>query len=110
MVAPLQPVLDTLVFLKHETQVWTELTTLLIPRANDADAERDAMTHWVVEHLGPDVPMPLTAFHPAWKMRDTPPIPPATLTRARHMALTNRVRYASTVHVEDPEGGSTSCH
>ena len=68
----LQPVLDTLVYLKRETDVWFELTTLLIPGENDSDAELDAMTRWVVENLGPDVPMHFTAFHPDWKMLDTP--------------------------------------
>jgi pyruvate formate lyase activating enzyme len=70
--AHLQPVLDTLMYLKHDTQVWLEITTLLIPGANDSDEELDAMTHWVVEHLGPDVPMHFSAFHPDWKMLDTP--------------------------------------
>jgi pyruvate formate lyase activating enzyme len=108
--AHLQPVLGTLVYLKHETRVWTEITTLLIPGENDSDAELDAMAQWVVEHLGPDVPMHFTAFHPDWKMLDTPPTPPATLTRARHIALKNGVRYAYTGNVDDPEGGSTYCH
>ena len=78
----LQPVLDTLVYLKHETPVWFELTTLLIPGENDSDAELEEMTQWVVEHLGPDVPMHFTAFHPDWKMLDTPPTPAETLSRA----------------------------
>jgi pyruvate formate lyase activating enzyme len=108
--AHLQPVLDTLVYLKHETRVWLEIITLLIPGENDSDAELDAMTQWVVEHLGPDVPMHFTAFHPDWKMRDIPPTPPATLTRARHIALTNGVRYAYTGNVKGPEGSTTYCH
>ena len=106
----LQPVLETLEYLKHETRVWFEITNLLIPGANDTDAEIDAMTGWVVEHLGPDVPMHFTAFHPDWKMMDYPPTPPATLTRARKIALANGVRYAYTGNVHDEEGGSTCCH
>jgi pyruvate formate lyase activating enzyme len=106
----LQPVLDTLVYLKHETPVWFELTTLLIPGENDSDAELEEMTHWVVGHLGPDVPMHFTAFHPDWKMLDTPPTPPETLTRARRIALKNGVRYAYTGNVHDEAGGSTYCH
>ncbi len=106
----LQPVLDTLVYLKHETEVWFEITTLLIPGHNDSDGEIDAMTRWVVESLGPDVPMHFTAFHPDWKMMDTPPTPPATLTRARSIALANGVRYAYTGNVHDEDGGSTYCH
>jgi pyruvate formate lyase activating enzyme len=106
----LQPVLDTLVYLKHETQVWFELTTLLIPDENDSDAELEAMTQWVVEKLGPDVPMHFTAFHPDWKMMDKPPTPAATLQRARAIAKKNGVRYAYTGNVHDESGGSTYCH
>jgi len=106
----LQPVLETLEYLKHETEVWFELTTLLIPGENDSDQELQEMTQWVVEHLGPDVPMHFTAFHPDWKMMDTPPTPPETLTRARRIAMDNGVRYAYTGNVHDTEGGSTYCH
>lgn len=106
----LQPVLDTLMYLKHETRVWFELTTLLIPGRNDSDAELQNMTRWVVKELGPDVPMHFTAFHPDWKMQDVPPTPPATLTRARRIALDNGVRYAYTGNVHDKSGESTYCH
>jgi len=106
----LAPVLETLEYLKHETHVWFELTTLIIPGHNDSDAELEAMTAWVVEHLGPDVPMHFTAFHPDWKLLDAPPTPPATLTRARALALRNGVRYAYTGNVHDSDGGSTWCH
>ena len=106
----LQPVLDTLVYLKHRTNVWFEVTTLLIPGENDSEAEIDAMTRWVVERLGPDVPMHFTAFHPAWKMLDRPPTPPETLTAARRIAMRNGVRYADTGNVHDPHGQSTFCH
>jgi pyruvate formate lyase activating enzyme len=106
----LRPVLETLEYLKKETEVWVELTTLLIPGHNDSDAELEAMTAWVVEHLGPDVPMHFTAFHPDWKMLDVPPTPPSTLTRAREIALRNGVRYAYTGNVHDSRGGSTWCH
>ncbi len=106
----MRPVLETLEYLKKETEVWVELTTLLIPGHNDSDAELEAMTAWVVEHLGPDVPMHFTAFHPDWKMLDVPPTPPSTLTRAREIALRNGVRYAYTGNVHDSRGGSTWCH
>jgi pyruvate formate lyase activating enzyme len=104
----LHSVLDTLIYLR-ETDVWFELTTLLIPGLNDADAELDAMTGWVVEHLGPDVPMHFTAFHPDFKMMDRPPTPPETLARARRIALRNGVRHAYTGNVHDAEGQSTTC-
>ncbi len=106
----LQTVLDTLVYLRHETEVWLELTTLLIPGHNDSDTEIDEMTRWVVRELGPDVPMHFTAFHPSWKMMDVPPTPPETLARARRIAMDNGVRYAYTGNVHDETGGSTYCH
>jgi pyruvate formate lyase activating enzyme len=106
----LQPVLDTLKYLKHETDVWFEVTTLLIPGLNDSDAEIEAMSRWAVENLGPDVPWHFTAFHPDWKMLDRPPTPPETLTRARRIAMQNGLRYVYTGNVHDEEGGSTYCH
>jgi pyruvate formate lyase activating enzyme len=106
----LQPVLDTLVYLKHETSVWFEITNLLIPGLNDSDRELEEMTAWIVGHLGPDVPVHFTAFHPDWKMRDRPRTPPATLTNARRIALARGIRYAYTGNVHDLEGESTYCH
>jgi pyruvate formate lyase activating enzyme len=106
----LQPVLDTLLYLKHETDVWFEITNLVIPGANDSDEELEAMTQWVVEKLGPDVPMHFSAFHPDYKMLDRPRTPGSTLTRARQIALKNGVRYAYTGNIHDREGDSTYCH
>ena len=106
----LAPVLETLEYLRHETEVWFEITNLLIPGENDSDAEIEAMTQWVVDRLGPDVPMHFTAFHPDWKMMDKPPTPPATLTRARKIAIKNGVRHVYTGNVHDFEGQSTYCH
>ncbi|TSA04015.1 MAG: AmmeMemoRadiSam system radical SAM enzyme [Nitrospiraceae bacterium] len=109
-VAHLQPVLDTLMYLKHETHVWFEITTLLIPGENDSEKELEELTQWVVEHLGPDVPLHFSAFHPDFKMLDKPPTPASTLTMARRIALKNGIRYAYTGNVHDEEGGSTYCH
>jgi pyruvate formate lyase activating enzyme len=106
----LQPVLETLEYLKHETNVWFEITNLVIPGLNDSDEEFHAMTQWIVERLGPDVPIHFTAFHPDWKMLDRPHTPSTTLTRARRIALENGVRYAYTGNVHDAEGGTTVCH
>ena len=106
--AELGAVLETLEFL-HDSDVWFELTTLLIPGLNDSDAEIDEMTTWVVEHLGPDVPMHFTAFHPAYRMLDRPPTPSATLSRARGIALRNGVRHAYTGNVRDGDGQSSYC-
>jgi pyruvate formate lyase activating enzyme len=106
----LAPVLETLEYLKSETSVWFEITTLLIPGENDSDDELDEMTAWVVEHLGPDVPMHFTAFHPDYRMLDKPATPPRTLTRARRIAIDNGIRYAYTGNVHDEEGGTTVCY
>jgi pyruvate formate lyase activating enzyme len=108
--ARLAPVLETLEYIRHETSVWLELTTLIIPGHNDADTELARMAAWVVEHLGPDVPMHFSAFHPDYRMRDTPPTPPATLGRARRIARGQGVRHAYTGNVHDSDGGSTWCH
>jgi pyruvate formate lyase activating enzyme len=105
----LDAVLDTLRYLRHETDVWFEITNLLIPGRNDGEDELDAMTGWIVEELGPGVPVHFTAFHPDFKMLDTPPTPPATLTRAREIAVRNGVRYAYTGNVHDTQGSSTYC-
>jgi len=109
-VGHLQPVLDTLEYLKKETTVWFEITTLLIPGENDSEREIEELTQWVMEHLGPDVPLHFTAFHPDFKMLDKPPTPPSTLTMARRIAVKNGLRYAYTGNVHDEEGGSTYCH
>lgn len=106
----LEPVLDTLRYLKHETEVWFEITTLIIPGKNDGDSELERMTQWLVDQLGPDVPIHFTAFHPDWKMLDVPPTPPSTLSRARQIAIKNGIRYAYTGNVHDENGGSTLCH
>lgn len=107
--AHLQPVLDTLEYLVHETSTWVEITTLVIPGYNDGDAELHELTTWIHDRLGPDVPLHLSAFHPDFKRRDVPPTPPSTLTRARSIALGNGLRYVYTGNVHDVAGGSTLC-
>ncbi len=107
--ARLQPVLDTLVYLRHETDVWFEITTLLIPGKNDSDAEIEAESKWIMRELGPDVPLHFTAFHPDYKMMDIVPTPASTLTRARKIALAEGLHYVYTGNVHDCEGGTTFC-
>ena len=107
--AHLQPVLDTLEYLVRETQVWTEITTLLIPGRNDSDAEIEAECKWIMRHLGADVPLHFSAFHPDWKMRDVPATPAATLARAREIGRLAGLRHVYTGNVHDEEGGSTYC-
>ncbi len=107
--AKLQPVLDTLVYLKHETDVWFEITTLLIPGKNDSDDEITAESQWIAHELGPDVPVHFTAFHSDYKMTDTPSTPAHTLTRARRIAFAAGLHYVYTGNVHDEEGGTTFC-
>jgi pyruvate formate lyase activating enzyme len=102
-------VLETLEYLRHETSVWFEITTLLIPGYNDSDAELAQECAWLAERLGPDVPLHFSAFHPDFKMLDVPRTPPQTLSRARRIALDHGLRYVYTGNVHDPEGQSTYC-
>jgi pyruvate formate lyase activating enzyme len=105
----LAPVLDTLAYLQHETDVWYEITTLLIPGKNDSDAEIRAESQWIFRELGPDVPVHFTAFHPDFKMTDLPPTPASTLKRARRIAIDEGLRYVYTGNIHDREGGTTFC-
>jgi pyruvate formate lyase activating enzyme len=109
-VADLQPVLETLEYLEHETDVWYEITNLVIPEENDSDDELREMCDWIVDHLGRDVPVHFTAFHPDYRMDDKPRTSPQTLTRAREIAKDAGLRYAYTGNVRDSRGGSTYCH
>ncbi|MEW6764240.1 MAG: AmmeMemoRadiSam system radical SAM enzyme [Pseudomonadota bacterium] len=108
--AHLEPVLDTLRYIHHETDVWLEVTTLLIPELNDSDEELSAMAAWMASELGPDVPWHFSAFHPDYRMLDRPPTPPSTLKRAREIAMRAGMRYVFTGNIHDPEGQSTYCH
>jgi len=105
----LAPVLDTLKYIYNETRTWLEITTLIIPGLNDSEPELDRMTTWIVDNLGPDVPLHFSAFHPDWKMDDLPPTPHATLTRARQRALKNGLRFVYVGNVHDRDADSTWC-
>jgi pyruvate formate lyase activating enzyme len=105
----LQPVLDTLVYLRHETKVWFEITTLLIPGHNDSSDEITDMSRWIMKELGPDVPLHFSAFHPDYKMPDVPATPPATLVRARGIAQGEGLHYVYTGNVHNQEGDTTYC-
>jgi len=106
----LQPVLDTLIFLKKETRVWFEITTLLIPGENDSEKEIDLMSRWIKDNLGTDVPLHFTAFHPDFKMTNHEHTPSVTLTRSRDIAMSHGLRYVYTGNVHDAKGSSTYCH
>lgn len=105
----LAPVLDTLVYLRRETRVWLEITTLLIPGANDSSEEIDAMTRWIAAELGADTPLHFTAFHPDHRMRDRPPTPKATLDKARHIGVRNGLKHVYVGNVRDPQRQTTYC-
>ena len=107
--AHLQPVLDTLKYLRQETDVWVELTTLLIPGHNDSAQEINAMSEWIVKELGADVPLHFSAFHPDYKMTDVPATPPAKLVEARDIALAAGLQYVYTGNVHNREGDTTRC-
>ena len=107
--AHLAPVLDTLKYLVHETDCWTEITTLLIPTKNDSDAELRAMCQWIARELRCDVPLHFTAFHPDYKLDDLPATPRSTLARARRIAQEEGLQYVYTGNVHDREGGTTFC-
>ena len=105
----LSDVLDTLVYLKHDTDVWIEITTLLIPGRNDSDAEIAQECGWIRDNLSSDVPLHFTAFHPDYKMLDGERTPSATLTRARRIAMAEGLHYVYTGNVHDTAGGTTTC-
>jgi len=105
----LQPVLDTLVYLKKKTKVWFEITNLMIPGLNDRPQETTDMCQWIADHLGPDVPVHFTAFHPDYKMLDIGATPMATLQAARNIALSKGLHYVYTGNVHDSQGSSTYC-
>jgi pyruvate formate lyase activating enzyme len=107
--AELQPVLDTLAYLHRETNVWLEVTTLLIPGENDSVEELDRASDWFASHLGPDVPWHFTAFHPDYKLLDKPRTPVETLVRARAIARAKGLHHVYTGNVHDRDGGSTWC-
>ena len=106
----LNSVLDTLKYLKNETNIWFEITTLLIPEENDSAKEISSMTEWILEHLGPNIPLHFSAFHPDWKMQDNKITPHSTLTRSRGIALSNGLRNVYLGNVHDKSGSSTYCY
>ena len=108
-VGHLQPVLDCMSYIHHETNCWLEITTLLIPGLNDSDEEIRSLSQWIAKELGPEVPLHFSAFHPDWKMMDVPSTPAATLSRARSIAMNEGLRFVYTGNVHDPEGGTTFC-
>ena len=106
----LEPVKETLIYLKRETKVWFEITTLLIPGLNDSDSEIISLSEWIVEAVGPDVPLHFSAFKPDFRMKDRPATPPETLFRARRLARAAGVRHVYVGNIHAPSRASTWCH
>ncbi len=104
----LEPVLETLERLKKETSVWFEITNLMIPTLNDDEGETRKLAEWILEHLGPDVPLHFTAFHPDFKLQDKPRTPPETLHRARAIAREVGLHYVYEGNIFS-DGGNTHC-
>ncbi|MBU1426523.1 MAG: AmmeMemoRadiSam system radical SAM enzyme [Gammaproteobacteria bacterium] len=107
--AHLQPVLETLQYLCKETDVWVELTTLLIPGLNDSAHEIGRMCEWIAKELGTEVPLHFTAFHPDYKMTGIPATPASKLTEARQIAHAAGLQHVYTGNVHDLSGGTTLC-
>ncbi len=104
----LQPVLDVLTWLKQETTVWVEVTNLIIPTLNDDPREVRRLCEWMLEHLGPDLPLHFTAFHPDFKLQDKPRTPPETLHAARRIALDVGLHYVYEGNIHS-EAAHTYC-
>lgn len=105
----LEPVLETLLYLKLETTVWFEITNLLIPGVNDSDSEIDQLSNWIVDKLGPQIPLHFTAFHPAYKMHNLATTPINTLLRAKKIASDNGVQFVYLGNCQIPEASDTFC-
>jgi pyruvate formate lyase activating enzyme len=105
----LADILDTILYVKHETNTWLELTTLLIPGENDSRKEIEALSRWIMDNLGPDIPLHFTAFHPDFKMREKSNTSTSSLTQSREIALNNGLHHVYTGNVSDAVGGSTYC-
>lgn len=108
--ADLDAILDTLIFLKQKTDLWFEITNLIIPGANDSDDEIGRMCQWIVDHLGTDVPLHFSAFHPDYKMTKCIPTSPVSLKNARSIAQKSGIRYVYTGNIFDVEGATTFCY
>ncbi|SBW11535.1 Radical SAM domain protein [uncultured Alphaproteobacteria bacterium] len=107
--ARLAPVLETLKYGVRASRAWIEITTLVIPGVNDGDAEIAALAEWIAAELSPEVPLHLSAFHPAHRMRDRPPTPAATLVRARDRARAEGLKFVYVGNLAVADGGITRC-
>ncbi|HOJ04633.1 MAG TPA: AmmeMemoRadiSam system radical SAM enzyme [Bacteroidota bacterium] len=107
--ADIAVVKDTLRHIRLHSDTWLEITTLLIPGENDSDEEITALARWVRDELGPDVPLHLSAFHPAWRMLDHQRTSVQSLRNARDLAMLEGLRFVYIGNVRDKVGTSTHC-
>ncbi len=107
--AEIKPVLDTLIFIKEKTNVWLELTNLIIPGENDSDGDLNDICSWIADHLGNEIPVHFSAFHPAFQMMSYHPTPKQTLIRARRIAMDKGLKFVYTGNIDDDEGSTTYC-
>ncbi|MBE9609637.1 AmmeMemoRadiSam system radical SAM enzyme [Chitinilyticum piscinae] len=107
--ARLAPVLDTLAYVHHETACWLEITTLLIPQANDNPDELRQLCQWIARELGPEVPLHFTAFHPDYRLTDRCSTPASTLELAQQIGHDCGLHYVYTGNVHTRDGGTTHC-
>lgn len=105
----LKDILDTLCWIKNETDIWLEITTLLIPNENDSSEEITQMINWILQNLGDEVPLHFSAFHPDFKMRSKQKTPASTLLTARNIALTEGLKYCYTGNIYDTSSQTTYC-
>jgi pyruvate formate lyase activating enzyme len=107
--ARLSVVLDTIEWAAHQAGLWLELTTLLIPGRNDAPQQVERLCQWILTHVGADVPLHFSAFHPDYRLTALPTTPSATLTRARAQARELGLHHVYSGNVRDPACQSTFC-
>ncbi len=108
--AHLEPILDTIKYVKHETNCWLELTTLLIEGENDSEKEITEECEWVIKELGTNVPLHFSAFHPDYKFMDRPQTKPSTLLKAYEIAKKIGIKYVYTGNIADAKTSATYCH
>ena len=107
-VGELAPVLKTLEILKEEG-IWFEIVYLVVPTLNDSKEEIRKMSRWIMEKLGPDVPLHFSRFYPQYKLKNLPPTPVKTLDIARDTAMSEGICYVYVGNVSAHKGEHTYC-
>ena len=108
--ARLEPVLNTLRYIAKQTDIWLEVTTLVIPGANDSDEELKQLAKFIAEELGVEVPWHVSRFHPDFEVTDVPATPLETVARAREIGIAAGLRYVYCGNIPSDKTESTFCH